>query len=179
MNYKESKQYRLPGYNYANDGMYFITICTKDNEVFFGNVIGGKMKLSKIGEIADQYLRDIPKHFPQVKLDEYVVMPNHAHGILELRNDIVVRTRHGAFLQQNSMGIHPLIKNSLSSIINHYKGAVKKWCNENNYENFEWTSRFRDTVILHENALYNFRKYIINNPANWEKDKNKQKNLYY
>ncbi|MFZ5364821.1 MAG: transposase [Patescibacteria group bacterium] len=172
MIYKESKQYRLPGYNYANDGFYFVTICAQNMRMFFGNVVNGQMILSKIGKIANQYWLEIPKHFPHARLHEYIVMPHHVHGILELRTRVVVGTRHGAFLQQNSMGMHPLVRNSLSSILNHFKGAVKKWCNRNNHGNFAWMSRFRDTVILHENALYNFRKYIINNPSNWELKKN-------
>jgi len=187
MNYKESKQYRLPGYNYARAGLYFVTICTKDHEMFFGEVVGGQMVLSEIGEIANECWLAIPKHFPHVKLYEHIIMPNHVHGILQIdwescrdfrdMEHLGVGTQNFVFLQnqnpdtmdvQNKFG--PQSKN-LSSIIRGFKIGVKEWVTINN-DNFIWQPRFRDTIIRDEKSLYNFRKYIRNNPRNWELDHN-------
>ncbi len=73
---------RLKGWDYSSPGYYFITICTKDRECFFGEIIKEKMYLSEIGEIAHRYWAEIPNHFNNVVLDEFVIMPNHVHGII-------------------------------------------------------------------------------------------------
>ena len=83
------KSTRLEGYDYSQDGMYFVTICTKDREEFFGKIEDGEMVLSKIGKIAEKFWKEIPKHFPFVILDEFVIMPNHVHLIIEIINHTV------------------------------------------------------------------------------------------
>ncbi len=69
-------------YNYSSAGYYFITICTKDRESFFGKIAYDKMILNECGEIALKYWLEIPEHFPNAKIGEFVVMPNHFHGIV-------------------------------------------------------------------------------------------------
>ena len=76
------KSARLPNWDYGSNGMYFITICTQNRVHFFGKIINKKMQLNEIGEMAEKYWNEIPQHFPFVKLDAFVVMPNHIHGIL-------------------------------------------------------------------------------------------------
>ncbi len=73
---------RLPSWDYAANGYYFITICTQNRECWFGSISEGKMKLSAIGGVAQKCWQDIPKHFPFVQLDAFVIMPNHIHGII-------------------------------------------------------------------------------------------------
>ena len=73
---------RLPNWDYGWNGAYFITICTANRECFFGNILDGEMQLLEIGEMADKFWLEIPEHFPFVKLDVHVVMPNHVHGII-------------------------------------------------------------------------------------------------
>jgi putative transposase len=79
---------RLKGYDYSRNGMYFVTICTDEGRWFFGKVVGRRMVFNKVGQMADKYWREIPKHFDGVYLDEYVVMPNHVHGIIVIDRDI-------------------------------------------------------------------------------------------
>jgi putative transposase len=74
--------FRLKGYDYRNEGAYFITICTHHREHYFGECISGKMQLNEIGHLAHQYWDEIPNHFNNVVLGEFVVMPNHTHGII-------------------------------------------------------------------------------------------------
>jgi putative transposase len=76
------KSARCPNWDYGSNASYFITICTKHREFFFGEIMDGKMQLSEIGKIAGKYWFEIPLHFPFIKLDEFVVMPNHIHGII-------------------------------------------------------------------------------------------------
>lgn len=73
---------RLAGYDYSQNGAYFITICTKNRNHFFGQIIDKKIVLNEIGNLAYQYWVEIPYHFPFIKLGNFVVMPNHIHGIL-------------------------------------------------------------------------------------------------
>ncbi len=95
----DRKQIRLPGWDYSAEGVYFITICCYDRESFFGRLIDKKMIFSEIGEMASGFWKEIPEHFNHVKLDEFVVMPNHIHGILILDYSLV-GTCHGMTLQQ-------------------------------------------------------------------------------
>ncbi len=80
---------RLQKWDYGWNGLYFVTIKTKNGEYYFGNVGCGEMFLSAIGEIAWQFWSEIPSHFPFVKLDAFVVMPNHVHGIIIIEKPYV------------------------------------------------------------------------------------------
>ena len=73
---------RLQGYDYGANGCYYVTICTKYREHYFGEIVDGKMWLSEIGEIAEKFWAKILNHFPFVILDQFVIMPNHIHGVL-------------------------------------------------------------------------------------------------
>lgn len=86
--------FRLPGHDYSSPGFYFITICTKNRIELFGNIINGDMVLNTGGQIALKYWKEIPKHFPQSKLHEWVIMPNHIHGIIEITQNPVGANHH-------------------------------------------------------------------------------------
>ena len=79
---------RLKGWDYSSNGGYYITICVNNRESVFGEVTNGEMILSDLGNIAGNCWREIPHHFPFVKLDEYVVMPDHVHGIIFIDNPV-------------------------------------------------------------------------------------------
>ncbi len=203
MTYKIKKSYRKVEHDYSLNGAYFITICTKNRKNYFGKIENYKMQLSKIGKIAMQYWLEIPKNFNHVRLDNWVIMPNHIHGIiiLEDKNQMVFqddnlscrnapwRVQHDRtnykntpqHAQQNTTkhentprrvptGLSPLKKNSISSIINHFKGNVKRYCNKNNLEYFSWQPRFHDRIIRNQQEFYNIQQYIFYNPLNWNKD---------
>lgn len=86
---------RLKDWDYSSTGCYFITICTKNQECFFGDIVNGKIRLSKIGEIISHVWMEIPQHFHNIELDEFVIMPNHIHGIVIIHNDDVRRDPGG------------------------------------------------------------------------------------
>lgn len=182
---KYQNKYRIPSaratwWNYANNGLYFITICTAGREHYFGEIITHKMQLTPIGEIALQCWLDIPDHFPFVKLDVFVVMPNHVHGILEIdksdtngNTDVIVETQNFASQPQkppppkNKFG--PQSQN-LASIIRGYKIGVKKYATINRID-FVWQSRFHDHIIRNDEEYNRISNYIVENPNNWEQDK--------
>ena len=160
---------RLPQYDYSQPGYYFVTICAKNHRCCFGNIVGGndyqqpKMELSKIGKIAKQCWLEIPKHFPDVNLDEHIMMPNHLHGVV----DIVV-DRHACPLQCQRQ------HQKLPVIIGSFKSAVTKQINENNLS-FTWQKSYYDHIIRNEKSLQKIREYIVNNPAKWQEDIENQK----
>jgi hypothetical protein len=87
MSYLNRKSIRLKGYDYSWPGWYFVTIATGGMDCFFGNIVGGAMNLSPLGEIADRMWKEVPNHHANVKLDVHQVMPNHIHGIVILGHD--------------------------------------------------------------------------------------------
>jgi putative transposase len=189
------KSIRLQGYDYSRAGLYFISFCVKARACLFGKIENGVMTLNELGNIANDFWLEIPKHYPQVELHEHVVMPNHIHGIIEItgaQTPTPVGTRHGVSemggrkgtshgmsqldSQQNGMSQQQRkygkpIPGSVSTIINQYKSSVKRWCNKNNHEYFQWQSRFHDHIIRSAEEYQRISNYIINNPAKWTEDK--------
>lgn len=172
---------RLQNWNYSWAAAYFITICTKDRVPFFGKITDGEMVLSPTGVLADIFWYEIKNHAQNVELGEFVVMPNHMHGILILKGDGNsgdgdVETRHALSLHPH----HPQTigqqrfqnqgKNTLSSIIGSYKSAVTKHANRLKLPN-GWQARFHDHIIRDAQSFHNISNYIVKNPHNWEKDK--------
>lgn len=191
---RNRKNIRLKGYDYSSKGLYFITICTKNREHYFGKIENQKFEYSPIGAIAYTYWNEIPNHFRNARLGEYKIMPNHIHGIIEIvrtghglspqsSSESGVRTGHG-LSQQDSPGpsngtadgisnkneFGKTIPGSISAIIGQFKSSVTRWCNENDF-NFAWQSRFHDHIIRNESEYHRIEQYIINNVANWRDDK--------
>jgi len=167
---------RLTNWDYSNPGKYFVTICTKNRKCLFGKINDGKMLFNDIGSIANKFWAEIPVHFPNVELDEFVIMPNHVHGIvviLHSRRDVAcnVSTPIAPNTQINNFmsSISPK-KQSLSTIIRSFKSAVTNWCTLNNYKDFKWQERFYDEIIRNEISLIRIREYIRKNPLNWNND---------
>jgi len=167
------KSIRLPKWDYASDGMYFITICIRNGEMPFGNILNGEMQLSKLGQAAQKCWLEIPKHFPFVQLDEFVIMSNHMHGIIEInKNNKNVETQNFASLHPHGHNFNkfgPQSKN-LASIVRGFKIGVTKWCRQNNHADFCWQRNYHDHIIRNEHNLNRIRQYIKNNPAKWDKD---------
>jgi putative transposase len=157
---------RLREYDYGQNGAYFVTVCTKNKQFYFGNVVDTGVQLSNVGIAAEKCWREIPKHFPFVQLDKFVVMPNHIHGIVFIQK---VETQDLASLQSgNAFG--PQSRN-LASVIRGFKIGVTKYAKNNNVS-FAWQSRFWDRVIRNETELNKIREYIDINPQEWHNDKN-------
>ncbi len=160
---RNRKSIRLKEYDYSQPGEYFVTICTLGKEFMFWEVVNEKMQLSTIGEIAQRCWMDIPGHFPNVSLDEYIIMPNHIHGIIVL-NESVVGVEYIQPLQKTFQHVIP---ESLGSIIRSYKAAVTRGCRKCRRHDFYWQRNYFDRIIRNEKELQNVREYILNNPLNW------------
>lgn len=169
---------RLQTWDYSNNGAYFITICTQNRHHFFGNINNGIMQLSEIGKLAEQFWYEIPNNFPMVELGNFVVMPNHVHGILIIdkpNDESFVETRQClvSTVETNSIigssRFQNQGKNTISSIVGSYKSIVTKMSRQIN-PNFAWQSRFHDHIIRNSKSFDTIQNYIEQNPLKWKED---------
>ncbi len=166
---------RLRYWDYGSNAAYFVTLCTKHRAHYFGEIRNGKMYRTEIGEIAHRYWQEIPQHFPFVKLGEFIVMPNHVHGIIIIDKPegqgvpkrIAIKQPQNDDKPANRFG--PQSKN-LASIVRGYKAAVKKYATMHNIE-FAWQPLYYDHIIRNEMAYYRISQYIKNNPLKWKEDR--------
>src|SRR5687768_7972257 len=144
---KQRHSPRLKGYDYTQPGAYFVTACTYNRTSIFGNVSEGEMQLSTLGCVAESCWQDIPSHFPNILLDEFVVMPNHIHGIVFIEDAVTVGTRHAVSLPSQPTYAPESFANpvagSLSTIVRSYKSAVTNQINRiRQTSEAIWQSRF-------------------------------------
>lgn len=194
------KSLRRPYWDYRRDGAYFITICTKNRVMHFGEVIEEKMELSSLGVIASTLWNEIPEHTRNCRLGAFVIMPDHVHGILILKNnggysnpnpikindafiqdsfDISIEKYHPSDFARFKKNLNVMSQispkaNSISAIIRSYKSAVTKTANELGYC-FQWQSRFHDRIIRDKRAYWVISRYIENNPRKWKDACNSRK----
>lgn len=142
-----------------------MTICTHNREEYFGEIRGGIMGLNKQGCITAKYWQEIPVHFKNVSLDEWVVMPNHVHGILVINNPNNVETIHELSLRRNML---------IPKIIGRFKMQSSKQINiiDKSLGRSVWQRSYYDRIIRNDQELYLVRKYIQNNPLKWVCDRN-------
>lgn len=191
MTEKFQNKYRIPSarlqnWDYGSDAAYFITICTQNRECYFGNIADQKMALNNSARIAENIWCEIPNQFPYSGLGNFIVMPNHVHGILIINksddfdnvNDVNVETRLIASLPSTApskppggiTGIkNPMINQNISRIIRWYKGRCTFEIRKTQTD-FGWQSRFHDHVIRNDTSFQNISQYIIDNPKNWNAD---------
>jgi REP element-mobilizing transposase RayT len=124
------------------------------------------MILNQAGKIADECWMNIQNHFPNVRLHEYVVMPNHVHGILEITN---VADRM-AVRAKNRSPLHPPSK-TVGSIVRGFKIGVTKWFHENTNINDVWHRNYYEHIMRDNASFQTITNYILNNPQKWDKDK--------
>jgi putative transposase len=179
------KTTRLQNWDYGRNGNYFVTICTGGRDCFFGTKRNNELILSESGFLAKQIWLDIPNYFSYILLHEYVIMPNHVHGILEIHNrrDAINRVSKSTETNLNEEDIpdtkrrkggitgknNPMLYPNLSRVIRWYKGRVTHEIRKNQ-KDFNWQSRFYDHVIQDNRSLNAIRKYIKDNPEKWTND---------
>ena len=152
--YPSRKSCRLLEYNYSQGGYYFVTICTCKKECLFGEIINEGMCLNSAGEMIAALWRSLPERFDEVTLDSYVVMPNHIHGIVVLKEGIdlsrVMQVFKSVSTNEYIRGVHQ-----------------QKWVQ---FSGTLWQRSFYDHVIRNEKDLLRIQEYILNNPSQWAID---------
>lgn len=171
---KERRLNRLPEYDYSQSGYYYVTLCTKGKISYFGRVVNENMSLSKIGDIAKSRWQEIPSHYENVRIDQFIVMPNHIHGIIIIDSGDIVGTEQCSVPTDNAAKTDSEYKRTyglLSQVIKSFKEAVTKQVRlTEDYRDFAWQRSFYDHVIRNEVALSKIREYVLLNPAKWEID---------
>ncbi len=157
MNLPERKPNRLKNYDYSSNGVYFITICTKNKEPLFGRIVGAtigrppEMHLSHYGIITKKAIENINKHYPCISAEKYVIMPNHLHLLLSIDN-----------FDENG---RPMVAPTISTVIQQMKGFVSKQIGFS-----PWQKLFHDHIIRNEKDYEKIWEYIDTNPLKWESD---------
>jgi len=185
---------RLQGYDYAEEGAYFVTAVMQGREALFGRVVNGEMVLNAYGRIVEKTWKDLVNHNAGIALEEFVVMPNHFHGILIIdahvgagSRDLCAPERDGLFEREGKPALfnegHGPIREghgpsptgrrrSLSEIMRQFKTFSAKWINALRQTPGQpvWQRSFYDHIIRGERDYYSIAEYIDQNPLNWEKD---------
>ncbi len=175
---RSRRSIRLKGYDYAQAGAYFVTLCTQHRECLLGQIVDGTMQLSPLGNIVYECWHRMPEYFSGVELDEFVVMPNHIHGVI-----IIVGAKHS----QNYANASPLPEphqphgtesGSLGAIIQNYKSVSTRKINQLRGDKglVIWQRNYYEHIVRDEDELNRVRGYITANPSQWLADRNNPKN---
>jgi len=174
---------RLRGDDYAQAGAYFVTMCTDQRALFFDDV--------SLRQIAEECWLAIPEFNPGVELDEWVVMPNHLHGIVVLDGEQGVLSNtptksntptEGVLSNaptrdvSNRFSVMSPQRGTLGLVIRKFKSAVTGKCRAIDRFDFAWQSNYYDHIVRNERELNAIRQYIANNPANWSLDRDNRAN---
>lgn len=167
---------RLKDYDYSQAGAYFVTICTHNRECLFGQITKGDMQLNDMGNIAQQCWNNIPLHFPNAAIDQFIVMPNHIHGIVIFnvgaKNVSPIQNNGNSDRAKNVSPLRHGTSMKIGSVIRGFKIGVTKWARDHGVCYSLWQRNYYEHIIRNEAELNKIREYIINNPLNWESDEN-------
>lgn len=191
------KSIRLPHHDYTEPNAYFVTICTDEMRELFGTVVGSKMELNDFGKIAHDEWMNTSIVRPYVHLDEFIIMPNHIHGIIEIRTHLFPEAKGMASPcpytgAENQGGPLPRAfgnpqSHSLGSIIGSIKSKITKRMRNLAYGQGDalpsntmpfalpskiWHINFYENIVRKYGAIDRIRNYIRENPAKWERDRN-------
>lgn len=158
------KRIRVRNYDYSQNGGYFVTICAHNRSNLFGSItqsVGQELctcHLTPLGEIVQEQWYAMEKRYAAVKVDKFIVMPNHVHGIVIIDN-----------IQQGQ----DCPTTSLFDVMRTYKSITTKLCNQHNHilRQKIWQPRYHDRIIRDENEYQKLWEYIDNNPLKWELDR--------
>ena len=149
MNLPNRKSTKIPGFDYASEHYYFVTICTHEKKCIFGTA----GNLNALGRIAEQDLREINLHYCGVRIDKMVIMPNHIHAIIVIGCE-------------NEAGKYP----SLNAVIGQFKSGVSRRIHEHLPDLIVWQRSYHDHVIRNRVDYEKIWNYIDGNPSKWMDD---------
>jgi REP element-mobilizing transposase RayT len=155
---------RLPHYDYASQGAYFITVCVHQQVCLFGTVDDGCIHLTQAGQMIDTAWQGLPQRFSAVVLDAYVVMPNHLHGIVVLTDLSLTLT---------SQSTPPLLGRVVGAFKSLTTNAYIAGVRDHGWPAFAgrlWQRNYYEHVVRDEVSLQHIREYIDGNPAHWSED---------
>ncbi|HEX9911674.1 MAG TPA: transposase [candidate division Zixibacteria bacterium] len=162
---------RLKDYDYSQNGAYFVTVCARNHESFFGNVFREEIVLNKYGKIVNQLWNELPNHFFNIESGWFMVMPNHIHGVIVINNEC----RGGVTppMGESAFGGSPLQIPKLGQIIAYFKYQTTKIINKiRSTPGLQlWQRNYYKHVVRNEDELNKIRYYIQTNPLKWHLDR--------
>ena len=166
--YPSRRSIRLRDYDYSQPGAYFVTLCVEHRLPLLGSIHEGQMHLSPPGEMVATVWTNLEKYY-RVGVDEFVVMPNHIHGIVVLSGH-TGEDRDGATVPTPALSLSTVMQRFKTFTAHQYgKGVeVQGWPR---YPKRLWQHRFHEHVIRNERELAAIREYIVNNPRQWHVDR--------
>jgi len=182
----QRKPNRYKKWDYHDAGWYFVTLCTKGMVNWFGEIVCGQMVLNEFGQLVNKCFKNIPNRFNHVEHDEFVVMPNHVHGIIVIRNRNIKQIVGTGLVpvRQNTNRTTTRVVPTLGNLIGSFKSITTveyiKQVRKNKYQSFEksiWQRSYYDHIIRSEYSLFMIQQYIRNNPRQWEEEKDKPENI--
>jgi putative transposase len=189
INKYKRRSIRLKDYDYSMPGEYFVTICTYNKECLFGDMVGEEMRLNKLGKIVQEEWLRTTEIRTDVELDEFIIMPNHVHGIITLIEPVGANGNSPQNCNPSNDWAYidtPLQKTkfcspskTIGAIIRGFKSAVTKHINElRSTPGIPiWQRGYYEHIIRTEKDLQNTREYIINNPLKWSFEKDNPENI--
>jgi putative transposase len=181
---------RLKEYDYTQAGAYFVTVCTQGQACLFGEVVDGEMRVNYAGRMVIAEWEMLPKRFPNVVLDAFVVMPNHVHGILVITDVIPVGAGSPCpyrITAQTPAGVEtalgaetaPLRGPTLGNVVAYFKYQTTKAINAVRQTPSVrlWQRNYYEHIIRNETSLHRIREYIANNPLQWALDRENPDNV--
>ena len=179
---------RLKDYDYTQSGAYFVTICTHKRECVLGDVVNGEMRLNELGQVVEMEWLKTAEIRDNVELDEFVVMPNHIHGIVVITESHVGATSRSPLISGNCRGtarrapteqFSKPTSGSLPTIVRSFKSAVTKHINEMRHTPGTpiWQRNYYEHIIRDEDDLHQIQLYIVNNPLRWDLDSENPENM--
>jgi putative transposase len=151
----QRRSIRLKGYDYSQVGTYFITVCTYRREPIFGNIVGGEMQLNEYAKIVLRCWNHLPEHCPNMQSSTFVIMPNHIHGIVVIKDTKSVR-------RYSLPEIVRVLKMSSTRRINNMRGTAGTPV---------WQRNYWEHIIRNQEALNRVHNYILANPERWHLDR--------
>ena len=170
------KSIRLKGFDYSTPGAYFVTVVTQGRNCLFGDIKNGEMHLSALGKIVREEWFKTTMLRPYVHLyeDEFVIMPNHVHGIIWLIDDELVGVRRRRAPTEEQYG--KPVAGSIPTILRAFKSSVTYRAGRELNIAKIWQRNYYEHIIRDQNDLENIANYIQSNPGNWENDDENQIN---
>ncbi|MCK4526356.1 transposase [candidate division WOR-3 bacterium] len=163
---------RLKNYDYSQSGAYFVTVCTHQKKPFLGNILNGVMKVNKFGKAVEKEWLKTQKMRENVELDECIIMPNHFHGIIVIKENNVQAVSSRGVLQYAPTNGLQSPSETIGAIVRGFKSAVTKRINElrGKYGTSVWQRNYYEHIIRNDKEFKLVREYIINNPLRWQYD---------
>ena len=164
----DRKSVRLKGFDYSTPGAYYITLCVYNKEPHFGKIEEGEVILNKVGEMVRGEWIKSERIRKEIKIDSFVIMPNHMHAIVWIVNNRCNRANHRSPLHKRRVHMFP---NSISSLIAGFKSVTTKTFRKMQNCHFGlWQRNYYEHIIRNDIDLMRIRKYIQDNPTKWEMD---------